>query len=129
MEKCALHSPGPAARNVASIAELFSQVITDSRNVEANVTLAVYLYLLRQARSDHVVENPQERCQCDWPGKRAGSFAEAPIAKTPRPVREESVGFETSTNLFAQGGGLEALKLLQNPTCAICAPHSRRQAS
>lgn len=114
MEKRALHSPDLAARNVERIAELFPQVVTESRDAEGNVTLAVDFDLLRQELSDHVVEGPQERYQLDWPGKRAAMFAaNAPIAKTLRPVRAESVDFDTTRNLFIEGDNLEALKLLQ----------------
>lgn len=114
MEKRALHSPDLTARNVERIAELFPQVITESRDVEGNVTLAVDFDLLRQELSDHVVDSPQERYQLDWPGKRAAAFAaNTPIAKTLRPVRDESVDFDTTKNLFIEGDNLEALKLLQ----------------
>ncbi|RRJ86211.1 site-specific DNA-methyltransferase [Gulosibacter macacae] len=114
MEKRALHSPDLTARNVERIAELFPQVVTESRDAEGNVTLAVDFDLLRQELSDHVVEGPQERYRLDWPGKRAAAFAaNAPIAKTLRPVREESVDFDTTKNLFIEGDNLEALKLLQ----------------
>lgn len=114
MEKRALHSPDLTARNVERIAELFPQVITESRDAEGNVTLAVDFDLLRQELSDHIVEGPQERYQLDWPGKRAAAFAaNAPISKTLRPVREESVDFDNTKNLFIEGDNLEALKLLQ----------------
>jgi len=114
MAKRALHSPDLTARNVEGIAELFPQVITESRNAEGKVTLAVDFDLLRQELSDHLVEGPQERYQLEWPGKRAAALAaNAPIAKTLRPVREESVDFETTKNLFIEGDNLEALKLLQ----------------
>ena len=70
--------------------------------------------MLRQEISDHVVEGPQERYQLDWPGKREAMFAaNAPIAKTLRPVREESVDFDNTKNLFIEGDNLDALKLLQ----------------
>ena len=39
--------------------------------------------------------------------------ANAPIAKTLRPCREESVDFDTTKNLFIEGDNLDALKLLQ----------------
>jgi adenine-specific DNA-methyltransferase len=39
--------------------------------------------------------------------------ANAPIAKTLRPCREESVDFDTTRNLFIEGDNLDALKLLQ----------------
>ena len=114
MEKRALHSPDLTTRNVERIADLFPQVITESRDAEGNVTLSVDFDLLRQELSDHVVEGPQERYQLDWPGKRAAAFAaNAPIAKTLRPVREESVNFDTTKNLFIEGDNLDALKLLQ----------------
>jgi len=114
MEKRALHSPDLTARNVERIAELFPQVITESRDAEGNVTLAIDFDLLRQELADHIVEGPQERYQLDWPGKRAAAFAaNAPIAKTLRPVREESVDFDTTKNLFIEGDNLDALKLLQ----------------
>jgi adenine-specific DNA-methyltransferase len=114
IEKRALHSPDLTARNVERITELFPQVITESRDAEGNVTLAVDFDLLRQELSDHLVDGPQERYQLDWPGKRAAAFAaNAPIAKTLRPVREESVDFDTTKNLFIEGDNLEALKLLQ----------------
>ncbi|MFT8396011.1 site-specific DNA-methyltransferase [Propionibacterium sp.] len=114
MEKRTLHTPDLTARNVERIADLFPQVITESRDAEGNVTLAVDFDLLRQELSDHIVDGPQERYRLDWPGKRAAAFAaNAPIAKTLRPVREESVDFDTTKNLFIEGDNLEALKLLQ----------------
>lgn len=114
MEKRTLNSPDLTARNIERIADLFPQVITESRDAEGNVTLAVDFDLLRQELSDHVVEGPQERYQLDWPGKRASAFAaNAPIAKTLRPVREESVDFDNTKNLFIEGDNLDALKLLQ----------------
>ena len=114
MEKRTLNTPDLTARNVQRIADLFPHVITESRDAEGNVTLAVDFDLLRQELSDHIVEGPQERYRLDWPGKRAAAFAaNAPIAKTLRPVREESVDFDTTKNLFIEGDNLDALKLLQ----------------
>ena len=109
-----MHSPDLTARNIEKLAELFPTVITESLDAEGNVTTAVDFDLLRQELSAHVVEGPQERYRLDWPGKRAAAFAaNAPIAKTLRPVREESVDFDTTKNLFIEGDNLDALKLLQ----------------
>jgi len=114
VEKLKMHSPDLTVRNVERIAELFPQVITESRDAEGNVTLAVDFDLLRQEFSDHIVEGPQERYQLDWPGKRAAAFAaNAPISKSLRPVRDESVDFDTTRNLFIEGDNLDVLKLLQ----------------
>lgn len=109
-----MHSPDLTQRNIDKVAELFPTVVTERLDDDGNPGRAIDFDLLRQELSDHVVEGPQERYQIDWPGKRAAMFAaNAPIAKTLRPVRVESVDFDTTKNLFIEGDNLEALKLLQ----------------
>lgn len=116
MEKLKMHSPNLAQANIDKIAELFPAVVTEAIGADGEPTRVVDFDLLRQELSDHIVEGPQERYQLDWPGKRAAAFAaNTPIAKTLRPVREESVDFDTTKNLFIEGDNLEALKLLQEP--------------
>nr|WP_239521408.1 site-specific DNA-methyltransferase [Blastococcus saxobsidens] len=93
---------------------MFPGVITEALDAEGDPVRVVNFDLLRQELSDRQVEGPQERYQLDWPGKRAAAFAaNAPIAKTLRPVREQSVDFDTTKNLFIEGDNLDALKLLQ----------------
>ena len=107
-------SPDMTEANIDRLAELFPNVITETLDADGNPKKAVDFDLLRQELSDHVVEGPQERYRLDWPGKREAAFAaNAPIAKTLRPIREESVEFDTTENLFIEGDNLEALKLLQ----------------
>lgn len=116
VDKLKMHSPDLTERNIDRIAELFPTVFTETSDAEGNPTRAIDFDMLRQELSHEVVvvEGAQERYQLDWPGKRAAAFAaNAPIAKTLRPVREESVEFETTKNLFIEGDNLDALKLLQ----------------
>lgn len=114
MEKLPNHTPDLTEKNIEKLAELFPNVITETRDEEGEVKQAVDFDLLRQELSDHLVEGPQERYQLDWPGKRQALLtANAPIAKTLRPVREESVDFDNTKNLFIEGDNLDALKLLQ----------------
>ena len=109
-----MHSPDLTERNIDKIAELFPTVLTEVLDDEGKTTRAIDFDLLCQELSDHVVEGPQERYQLDWPGKRDALFAaNAPIAKTLRPVRKESIEFDTTQNLFIEGDNLDALKLLQ----------------
>jgi adenine-specific DNA-methyltransferase len=114
MEKLGAHSPSVTEQNIDKVAELFPGAITESRDPDGRLTRAVDFDLLRQELSGHVVEGPRERYQLDWPGKREALFtANAPVAKTLRPVRDASVGFDTTRNLFIEGDNLDALKLLQ----------------
>lgn len=115
MDKLKMHSPDLSQDNIAKIRELFPGCVTEARDEATGaVRLAVDFDQLRQELSDHIVDGPQERYRLDWPGKRGAlALANAAIAKTLRPYREESVRFDDSRNLFIEGDNLEALKLLQ----------------
>ena len=114
MEKLKMHTPNLPQENIARIRELFPGSVTEARDEDGKLRLAVDFDQLRQELSDSIVEGPQERYRLDWPGKREALLtANAPIAKTLRPCREESVDFDTTKNLFIEGDNLEALKLLQ----------------
>lgn len=109
-----MHSPDISQDNIAKIRALFPDCVTEAADDQGTVRLAVDFDQLRQALSDHIVEGPQERYRLDWPGKREALLtANAPIAKTLRPCRDESVDFDTTQNLFIEGDNLDALKLLQ----------------
>lgn len=114
MEKLKMHSPNLTQDNIARIRELFPGCVTEAKGEDGNVKLAVDFDQLRQELSGSIVEGPQERYHLNWPGKREALLAaNAPIAKTLRPCREESVDFDTTKNLFIEGDNLDALKLLQ----------------
>jgi adenine-specific DNA-methyltransferase len=115
MDKLKMHSPDLSQDNIAKIRELFPGCVTEARDEATGaVRLAVDFDQLRQELSDHIVEGSQERYRLDWPGKQeALALANAAVAKTLRPYREESVRFDDSRNLFIEGDNLEALKLLQ----------------
>lgn len=114
MEKLKMHSPNLTQDNIARIRELFPGCVTEAKGEDGSVKLAVDFDQLRQELAESIVEGPQERYHLNWPGKREALLtANAPIAKTLRPCRKESVGFDTTKNLFIEGDNLDALKLLQ----------------
>ncbi|MBB5018961.1 adenine-specific DNA-methyltransferase [Chitinivorax tropicus] len=114
MEKLKMHSPNLTQDNIARIRDLFPGCVTEAKGEDGSVRLAVDFDQLRQELAESIVEGPQERYHLNWPGKREALLtANAPIAKTLRPCREESVDFDTTKNLFIEGDNLDALKLLQ----------------
>ena len=116
MDKLKLHSPDLSQGNIAKIRDLFPGCVTEATDENGKPQLAVDFDRLRQEFNDHIVEGPQERYHLNWPGKRKALVtANAPIAKTLRPCREDSIRFDTTQNLFIEGDNLEALKLLQKP--------------
>ncbi len=114
MEKLNLHSPDFTQANIEKLAELFPNCVTETRAADGALKKAIDFDLLKQELSTALVDGPQERYQLNWPGKREALLtANAPIAKTLRPCREESVDFDTTQNLYIEGDNLDALKLLQ----------------
>lgn len=114
MNKLKMHSPNLTQDNIARIQALFPNCVTEAKGEDGSVKLAVDFDQLRQELSGAIVEGPQERYQLNWPGKREALLtANAPISKTLRPCREDSVDFDTTQNLFIEGDNLDALKLLQ----------------
>lgn len=114
MDKLKMHSPDMTQQNIEKIQALFPNCVTESKGADGEIKLAIDFDQLKQELSNSIVEGPQERYQLNWPGKREALLtANAPIAKTLRPCREESVNFDTTENLFIEGDNLDALKLLQ----------------
>lgn len=110
-----MHSPDLIGANIQKLAELFPNCTTDAVDEKTGATRKVIDFdRLRQELSDQIVEGQRERYQLDWPGKKQGLLAaNAPIAKTLRPQKDESVDFENTRNVFIEGDNLDALKLLQ----------------
>jgi len=104
-----LQSPDLTQHNIDKIAELFPNCVTEGPDGKV-----VDFDLLRQELSPAVVEGQKERYRLEWPGKREAIVtANLPTTKTLRPVREDSVDFDTTENLYIEGDNLEVLKLLQ----------------
>lgn len=99
--------------NVAKIAVLFPNCVTEARDEEGHLKKAINFELLKQMLSDSVIDG-DEAYEFTWVGKKA-SIVEAnrPIRKTLRPVKEDSVNWDTTENLYIEGDNLEVLKLLQ----------------
>lgn len=114
MEHLNMQSMDKVAANVAKIRELFPNCVTERINKEGKLEHAIDFDMLKQELSDHVVDGLQERYQFTWPDKRKAVLAaNAPINKTLRPCREESVDFDNTENLYIEGDNLEVLKLLR----------------
>lgn len=114
MEKLKMHTPDLTAEKIRQIAELLPNCVTEADGPDGTIRQAIDFDQLRQELSHQIAEGPTERYRLDWPGKREATLAaNAPIAKTLRPCREESVDFDSTKNLFIEGDNLDALKLLQ----------------
>lgn len=114
MDKLKMHTPNRADDNFKKLAALFPNAVTETINENGEVVRAIDKDVLMQEISCTVVEGKEERYQFTWPDKKKSVLlANAPINKTLRPCREESVDFDNTENLYIEGDNLEVLKLLQ----------------
>ncbi len=120
MEKLNMHTPNLADENYRKLAALFPNAVTEAVDESGEVVRAIDKDVLMQEISTKVVEGREERYQFTWPDKKKAILAaNAPIAATLRPVREDSVGKDgtpgafDSENLYIEGDNLDVLKLLQ----------------
>ncbi len=114
MDKLKMHTPNKADDNFKKLAALFPNAVTETIDENGEVVRAIDKDVLMQEISCTVVDGKEERYQFTWPDKKKSVLlANAPISKTLRPCREESVDFDTTENLYIEGDNLEVLKLLQ----------------
>ena len=114
MEHLKMHSLNKIDENIAKIATLFPNCVTEAKNDYGEIIHKIDFDMLKQELSNTLVEGREERYQFTWPDKKQAILtANAPINKTLRPCREESVNFDETENLYIEGDNLEVLKLLQ----------------
>lgn len=107
-EKMALTSMGIAEEKREELkrclGEAFPEVFAEG---------AIDFEQLRRVLGDWV-ESGKERFGLNWPGKaECMKIIQQPSVATLKPVRDESVNFDDTENLFIEGDNLEVVKLLQ----------------
>ena len=109
-----MQTANKADENFRKLAAMFPNAVTETINENGEVVRAIDKDVLLQEIACTVVDGNEERYQFTWPDKKKSVLlANAPINKTLRPCREESVDFDTTENLYIEGDNLEVLKLLQ----------------
>ena len=109
MNKLDMESKDIVDENIQKISELFPNVI-----VESNTGKTIDFDMLKQELSKDIVEGVKEKYQLTWPGKKeAIVHSNIPSKSTLRPVKEKSVDFDNTQNIYIEGDNLEVLKILQ----------------
>lgn len=109
MDKLDMESVDIVDENIEKIGNLFPNVI-----VESDKGKSIDFNLLKQELSKVIVDDSKEKYQLTWPGKKESIVnANTPSTNTLRPLREKSVDFDSTQNIYIEGDNLEALKILQ----------------
>ena len=114
-ERLSLQSADGVQLNLDALYQIAPSCFTEAADPKTGgVKRVVNFDILRRLLGDDAVEDAPEAYEFNWVGKQAAR-AEVlrPISKTLRPVREDSVDWDTTQNLYIEGDNLEVLKLLQ----------------
>ena len=108
-DKLDLESKDLIAEKLEQLKKLFPNLVTEGPNGKV-----LDLDQLKNEFSKEVVEGTKERYRLEWPGKKEAIVtANLPTTKTLRPVKEDSVDWDKTENLYIEGDNLEVLKILQ----------------
>jgi len=115
MDKLSMETPNLTLENVEKIEKLFPNCVKETEDEEGNKIKKIDFDLLRAELWDKAsVEWLDERYRLDWPWKKRSILkANTPITKTLRPVKEDSVDWNNTQNLYIEWDNFEVLKILQ----------------
>lgn len=114
-ERLSLQSIDGAQLNLDALYQIAPSCFTEATDPKTGkIKRVVNFDVLRQLLGDDTVEDATEAYEFNWVGKQeARAEVLRPINKTLRPVKEDSVDWDNTQNLYIEGDNLEVLKLLQ----------------
>lgn len=114
-ERLSLQSADGAQLNLDALYQIAPSCFTEATDPKTGkIKRVVNFDVLRQLLGDDTVEDATEAYEFNWVGKQeARAEVLRPINKTLRPVKEDSVDWDNTQNLYIEGDNLEVLKLLQ----------------
>ena len=114
-ERLDMQSADGVQLNLDALYQIAPSCFTEAKDPKTGkIKRVVNFDTLRQLLGDDAVNNTNEAYEFSWVGKQAAKDeANTPINKTLRPVKEDSVDWDNTQNLYIEGDNLEVLKLLQ----------------
>ena len=91
--------------NIQKLSQIFPNVIKEGK---------VDFELLKQLFSDTIIDDCRERYGLNWVGKKEALLKTTKkVSKTLRPIKEKSLNFDTTKNLYIEGDNFEVLKIIE----------------
>lgn len=105
INKLDMQSKDIIASNVEKIGELFPNVVKEGK---------IDFETLKQELSRDIIDTKKEKFEMNWVGKKEALLnANKNINKTLTPLKNKSINFENTKNIYIEGDNLESLKILQ----------------
>lgn len=112
-EKLEMMSSNIIQENIDYIASKFPNALKEVME-NGKLVKKIDFDILKQELSAILIDDRQERYQMTWPDKKKSILlANSRINATLRPIKEKSVDFDNTKNLYIEGDNLNVLKLLR----------------
>ncbi|MEA4821674.1 MAG: site-specific DNA-methyltransferase, partial [Erysipelotrichales bacterium] len=112
-EKLEMMSSNIIQENIDYIASKFPNTIKEVKE-NGKTVKKIDIESLIQVLTNDIIQDKQERYQMTWPDKsKFIRLISEKINKTLRPIRDKSVNFETTKNIYIEGDNFETLKVLR----------------
>ena len=112
-EKLEMMSSNIIQENIDYIASKFPNALKEVME-NGKLVKKIDFDILKQELSTILIDDRQERYQMTWPDKKKSILlANSRINATLRPIKEKSVDFDYTKNIYIEGDNLDVLKLLR----------------
>ena len=109
MDKLDMQSKDKVQSNIEFIKQRFPDFVK-----ETSKGLEIDFDALKQELSSEILDSKKERYELTWPGKKEAKLEVNSLTKnTLRTIKEKSVDFDNTENIYIEGDNLEVLKILQ----------------
>ncbi|MCA9495720.1 MAG: site-specific DNA-methyltransferase, partial [Nanoarchaeota archaeon] len=112
MDKLRMQTKNLSEENLNKLTQLFPDILTEVEE-DGKLVKRVNVHKLNELLGGFTT-NDSEVYELTWAGKQKSKQKLLnPINKTLRPIKEDSIDFENTENLYIEGDNYEVLKLLQ----------------
>lgn len=112
-EKIPMVTKNIVEENIEKIRSMFPNCVTEAIE-DGHIKRAIDFDKLRQELSSILIDGPKERYGLSWPDKRNSILiANTPTTKTLRPIRDKSIEYDKTKNIYIEGDNLEVLKTIR----------------
>ena len=113
VEKLDMSTKDLSQEHIKQIRDLFPNAVSEIIK-DGKVTLGIDFDALKQELSSSLIDEKQERYQMTWPGKKKSILLSNQNTNLSlRPLKDKSVDFDKTKNVYIEGDNLDALKLIR----------------
>ena len=97
------------------IYKLFPDCVTEIKQNDGTITHSIDFDKLKEFLSPVIADDKKEKYEFSWPDKRISKHSvNESTTNTLRPIKEKSIDFDNTKNLYIEGDNLKVLKVLRN---------------